>query len=160
MTDERLRSDIEGEFDLLIVTLDYLRRSVLRKLSGLSDEQARKSMVASGTSIGGLIQHLTFVESFWFEEIVTGNESGLGDRSMDLDEAATVTLLGADYEAACERSNEIVREVGDLDAPTSRERHGRSLTLRWVMVHMIEETARHAGHADIIREHLDGTTGR
>ena len=141
----------------LRATLDRLRAGVLKKVAGLSDEDARRSTVDSGTNLAGLVQHLTFVESLWFEEIVAGRTTR-GDRSMRVDPSVPLRTLRADYRAACAASNEIIAAVADADAPVTR--NGKTHTLRSVLLAVIEETARHAGHADIIREQIDGRTGR
>jgi hypothetical protein len=147
------------EVEALRAALDGLRAGVLKKLAGLSDEDARRSTVGSGTNIAGLVQHLTFVESLWFEEIVAGGgKSARGDRSMQVDPSVSLRALRAEYRAACEASNKIIATVGDADAPVTR--NGKKRDLRWVLIAVIEETARHAGHADIIREQIDGQTGR
>lgn len=138
--------------------LDGLRAAVLRKLSGLSGEDARRSTVGSGTSLAGLVQHLTFVESTWFAETVAGGTADRGERSMRVDPAVPLRTLRAEYRAACAASNKIIAAVGDADAPVTRG--GTTRNLRWVLLAVIEETARHAGHADIIREQIDGRTGR
>lgn len=146
------------EVDQLRATLEGLRTGILKKLAGLSDEDARRSTVDSGTNLAGLVQHLTFVESKWFEEMVAGRKATRGDRSMLVDPSVSLRTLRAEYRAACDASNEIIAAVGDADAPVSL--NGQKRTLRWVMLSVIEETARHAGHADIIREQIDGRTGR
>lgn len=147
------------EVEQLRAALDGLRASVLNKLAGLSDEDARRSTVDSGTNLAGLVQHLTFVESMWFEEIVAGSgRASRGNRSMLVSPSVSLRGLRADYRAACEASNEIIATVGDADAPVMR--NGKWRNLRWVLLAVIEETARHAGHADIIREQIDGRTGR
>lgn len=146
------------EVEQLRATLDGLRASVLRKVAGLSDEDARRSTVDSGTNLAGLVQHLTFVESMWFEEIVASGRATRGDRSMSVDPTMALRTLRAEYRAACTASNEIIVAIGDGDAPVVR--NGKSRTLRWGLLAVIEETARHAGHADIIREQIDGQTGR
>jgi Protein of unknown function (DUF664) len=146
------------EVEQLRAVLDGLRAGVLRKLAGLSGEDARRSTVGSGTNLAGLVQHLTFVESMWFEEIVGGGRPARGDRSMLVDPSVSLRTLRAEYRAACAASNEIIAAVGDADAPVTR--NGKTRDLRWVLLTVIEETARHAGHADIIREQIDGQTGR
>jgi hypothetical protein len=148
---------VTPEVEQLRAVLEGLRAGVLKKLAGLSEEDARRSTVGSGTNIAGLVQHLTFVESLWFEEIVAGGKAR-GDRSMEVVPAVSLKTLRADYRAACQTSNEIIAMVGDADAPVSR--NGKKRDLRWVLLSVIEETARHAGHADIIREQIDGQTGR
>ena len=146
------------ELHQLRATLDGLRASVLKKLAGLSDADARRSTVDSGTNLAGLVQHLTFVESMWFDEIVAGGKATRGERSMQVDPSVSLRTLRAEYRAACAASNEIIAAVGDADAPVTR--NGKTHDLRWAILAVIEETARHAGHADIIREQIDGRTGR
>jgi uncharacterized protein DUF664 len=147
-----------GEVQRLCAVLDGLRAGVLKKLAGLSEADARRSTVDSGTNIAGLIQHLTFVESSWFEEVVAGRKATRGKRSMQVDPTVSLKDLRAEYRAACRTSNEIVAAIGDADAPVTR--NGKTHDLRWAMLSVIDETSRHAGHADIIREQIDGTTGR
>jgi len=147
-----------GEVQGLRATLDGLRAGVLKKLAGLSEVDARRSTVESGTNIAGLVQHLTFVESLWFEEIVAGGTVSRGKRSMQVDPAVSLKVLRAEYRAACQASNEIITAIGDPEAPVTR--NGKTHDLRWAILAVIGETARHAGHADIIREQIDGTTGR
>jgi hypothetical protein len=146
------------ELDALLEALSTLRASVLKKLSGLSADDARRSTVPSGTNLAGLIQHLTFVESKWFEQIVAGRKPSRGNRSMHVDQSVSLSELRSDYRAACDASDAIVRELGDPAAPVTHM--GKSRDLRWAILAVIDETARHAGHADIIREQIDGTTGR
>jgi hypothetical protein len=146
------------ELDSLLATLHSLRASVLGKLGGLSEDDARRSTVPSGTNLAGLIQHLTFVESKWFEQIVAGRKPSRGKRSMHVDPAVSLSALRADYRAACDASDALIRELGDPAAPVTH--NGRTHDLRWAIFAVINETARHAGHADIIREQIDGKTGR
>jgi hypothetical protein len=146
------------EVEQLRATLDGLRAAVLRKLAGLSDEDARRSTVDSGTNLAGLVQHLTFVESMWFEGIVAGGKPARGDRSLEVDPSIPLRILRAEYRAAQNASNQIIAAVGDGDASVTR--NGKTHEFRWVLLAVIEETARHAGHADIIREQIDGRTGR
>ena len=150
-----------GELDTALAFLSFARHCVLKKAGGLSDEQLRRILTGSGTSILGLVQHLAEVERYWFCYHLVGaawdavNEHGL---AVSADPAAADVL--ADYRAAIEDSDHAIRAAGDPEArfvvPVDGTRH----TLRWVMAHMTSETARHAGHADILREQLDGTTGR
>lgn len=146
------------EVEQLRAVLDGLRSGILKKLAGLSDDDARRSTVESGTNIAGLVQHLTFVESMWFEETVAGKRASRGARSMRVDPSVSMRTIRAEYRAACAASNEAIAAVGDADAPVTR--NGKTRDFRSVMLAVIEETARHAGHADIIREQIDGQTGR
>jgi len=104
------------------------------------------------------MQHLTFVESKWFEQNVAGGKAK-GNRSMRVDPSVSLQTLRSSYRAACEASNEIITAVGDADAPMAKP-PAKARNLRAALLAVIEETARHAGHADIIREQIDGQTGR
>ena len=146
------------ELEALLAVLDDLRAGVLKKLAGLSEDDARRSTVPSGTNVAGLVQHLTFVESKWFEGIVAGGKPDRGKRSMDVDPDVSLTTLRREYREACEASNAIARGIGDPAAPVTHQ--GRTHDLRWAILSVIGETSRHAGHADIIREQVDGVTGR
>jgi hypothetical protein len=146
------------EVEQLGAVLDALRAGFIKKVAGLSDVDARRSTVASGTNLAGLLQHLTFVESKWFEENVAGREAK-GNRSMRVDPSVSVQLLRSAYRAACAGSNEIIAEVGDADCALAKPQ-GKARNLRAALLAVIEETARHAGHADIIREQIDGQAGR
>ena len=147
-----------SELEALLATLRSLRASVLAKLNGLSEEDARRSTVPSGTNIAGLIQHLTFVESLWIEQTVAGRKPSRGKRSMQVDRSVSLPVLRADYRAAGETSDAIVRAIADPDAPVTHK--GVTHDLRRPALAVVNETARHAGHADIIREQIDGKTGR
>jgi hypothetical protein len=149
---------VTREVEALLAALDDERAGVLKKLAGLTEADARRSTVPSGTNLAGLLQHLTFVEAKWFEAIVGGRSPSRGQRSMEVDASISVKALRADYRAACEASNEIIRSLGDADAPVTYD--GKTRDLRWAILAVIGETARHAGHADILREQIDGKTGR
>jgi uncharacterized damage-inducible protein DinB len=150
-----------GEFDTAFAFLSFARHCVLKKADGLSDEQLRLVLVDSGTSIVGLVQHLAEAERFWFGHHLVGaawqadQEYGM---TVPTDRAAADVLR--DYRAAIEDSDRAIRAVGDPAARCAVAIEGNRHTLRWVMAHMTSETARHAGHADILREQIDGTTGR
>jgi len=101
----------------LLATLEDQRAGVLKKLSGLSDEDARRSTVASGTNLAGLMQHLTFVESKWFEGIVASGAPRRGRRSMEVYPSVSLRALRSEYRAACDASNQIVMALGTADAP-------------------------------------------
>ena len=142
----------------LVAVLDAQRNSALKKLAGLEEVDARRSTVGSGTNLAGLLQHLTFVESKWFEQIVGGGKVNRGSRAMAVDPSVSLRTLRAEYREACEVSNAIIARSGDADAPIAGG--GRFHNLRSVLLGVIEETARHVGHADIIREQIDGARGR
>lgn len=150
-----------GEFDTALAFLSFARHCVLKKAGGLSDEQLRRVLVGSGTSILGLVQHLAEAERYWFGHHLAGAEwaeDGEYGMTVPADRAAADVL--GDYGAAVEDSDRAIRAVGDPAARIAVPVDGNRHTLRWVMAHMTSETARHAGHADILREQLDGVTGR
>jgi Protein of unknown function (DUF664) len=149
---------VTREVEQLLAELDVLRTSVLRKLTGMSEADAQRSTVPSGTNLAGLLQHLTFVEAKWLQGIVAGRAIEGVERSMQVPPSVTLRTLRANYRAACAASNEIIANLGDADAPVTRD--GVTRNLRWAILAVIQETARHAGHADIIREQIDGQTGR
>jgi uncharacterized damage-inducible protein DinB len=138
--------------------LGYLRTSVDRKLLDLSEADARRALVPSGTTILGLVKHLTTVEVYWAQRRFAGAETTLVGDGFDLDPDDTVESVRRAYTEASARTDEIVTACPDLERPLARGRHG--LTLRWMLAHLLEETARHAGHLDILRELVDGRTGR
>jgi uncharacterized damage-inducible protein DinB len=147
------------ERTLLDAYLDYYRATLLRQLDGLTEEQAKWSPVPTGTSIWGLVSHMTWVERWWFAHLIGGVPVGFtwdDDPGSDWRgrEGLTLEELRAEYVAECERSRAVFAAAG-LDDLTHEPRPGRSV--RRVAIHMIEETARHAGHGDIIRELIDGT---
>ncbi|MFC9971007.1 DinB family protein [Spirillospora sp. NPDC127200] len=146
-----------SEAEVLRGFLDHLRTSIAAKVDGAPEPQARTAAVPSGTNLLGLLNHLTFVERSTF----------LGDRVTDWQAtfqaapADSVADVVARYRDAVERANEVLDRCADLGAPVPRPRPGHPApSVRWALTHMIEETGRHAGHADILRELIDGATGR
>jgi uncharacterized damage-inducible protein DinB len=150
------------ERTMLTAFLDYLRERMLAKLDGLDDEQARRSLVPSGTSLLGLVKHLAVVELGWFVWSFAGEDFDVGPSGDQVSPDDTVAVVIEMYRSAFRRSQQIADGVPDLDQRAARSRRPghETQSMRWILVHMIEETARHAGHADIIREQIDGTTGR
>ncbi|MEV0392209.1 DinB family protein [Polymorphospora rubra] len=145
----------------LLGFLDYLREAVIAKTVGVDDRSARAAGVPSGTSLLGIVKHLTAVELNWFVWAYAGMDEPLADDESPPRADETAEDLVAAYRAAVASCNEIVRDCADLGRPGVRSlRETDPPTMRWVLVHMIEETARHAGHADIIRERIDGAVGR
>ena len=150
-----------GELDTALAFLSFARHCVLKKADGLSEKQLRRVLVPSGTSILGLIQHLAEVERYWFGHHLTGAAWNPGQEygmTVPAGRAATDVLAG--YRAAIADSDRAIRAAGGPEARFAVPVDGNRHTLRWAMAHMTSETARHAGHADILREQLDGTTGR
>ena len=152
-----------GELETLTGFLEYFRATVVMKASGLSDAQGAKQLLPSITTVSGLVRHLTDVERFWFQVRMDGQQGlpmAWSDEDPDGDfrvsEEDSLASLIADYESACAQSRAVLAnfELDDLCRGSVRER-----SVRWVLVHMIEETGRHCGHLDILRELLDGSTG-
>jgi hypothetical protein len=128
---------------------------VIRKVSDLPEGVAREPRVPSGTSPLGLIKHLTGAEAVWLEWAFLGREP-FPQLGMEVAESDTVEGCVAAYRAAGARADAIYEALDDLDAVSVRE----DRTLRWILVHTVEETARHAGHMDVMRESIDGAVGR
>ena len=150
-----------GELDVAHAFLKFQRHCVLKKAEGLTEDQLRRPVVASGTSILGLIQHLTEAERLWFDHHLGGNDWSEED---ELDMAVPAELSAEQvieaYRAAIADSDRAIEAAGDPEALMAIPIDGTRKSLRWLLAHMTTETARHAGHADIIRELLDGSTGR
>ena len=148
---------------LLTGFLDWNRGSVVNKVRGLSRADATRVMTPSGLSALGVVAHLAAVEVGWFAETFAGEPVDLrwdAHWSFRVEAGDTVESVVAEYEEACERSRAIVAVAPTLDALSAVEHiHWGHVTLRWVLVHMLEETARHAGHLDLMRESIDGVTG-
>jgi uncharacterized damage-inducible protein DinB len=164
-------TDGTDERAMLAQYLDYHRATLVQKASGLTQEQlAARPVPTSELTLAGLLKHLALVEDDWFQRVMLGGplpepwHSAPWDDDRDWEFHTAVTddpayLFGL-YEAACERSRQAVAAVGDLDALGAvTSRRGERFTLRWVILHMIEETARHNGHADMLREAVDGAAG-
>jgi uncharacterized damage-inducible protein DinB len=132
------------------------------KLDGLNDEQARRVLVPSGTTLLGLVKHLAVVELGWFRWSFVGEDFDVGPGGQDVTPDDTIPSVIEMYREAVRGSQEVTATVPDLDQKAARSRRPGHDTqsMRWILVHMIEETARHAGHADILREQIDGAIGR
>ena len=166
--DPDLRAD---ERTMLEQFLDYDRATLVWKTEDLSDEQLRQTTGASSLTLAGLLKHLALVEDHWFRVILLGLEPAELWRDIDwaadpdwefrtaLDEPRNE--LVALYEATTAASRAAVASVASLDTLSVRtgRRTPEHFTLRWILLHMIEETARHNGHADFLREAIDGSTG-
>ncbi|WP_329233846.1 MULTISPECIES: DinB family protein [unclassified Streptomyces] len=141
--------------------LDYLRESVLAKAAGVPEPSVRTAGVPSGTSLLLLLKHLTAVELNWFVWAYAGADRELMDDACEVLADETASDVADAYREAIARADEVVHACTDLDRPGARSlRETPPPSMRWVLVHMIEETARHAGHADILREQIDGSVGR
>ncbi|WP_240118361.1 DinB family protein [Streptomyces sp. MUM 2J] len=152
------------EKDTLRASLDRHRDAVLWKLDGLDDDSLRRPMTPSGTSLLGLVKHLASVEYAWLVETFGREGEPLWfdpweNEDMRATRDETAERLTAFYARARAAADAVIAEL-PLDAVGRPSWHaGRTVSLRWVLVHMIEETARHAGHMDIVRELIDGATG-
>ncbi|TDU88071.1 uncharacterized protein DUF664 [Kribbella voronezhensis] len=145
------------ELTVLLAFLDYLRGAIVEKVVGAPEPQVRTAGVASGTNVLGLVKHLTAVERFYF----LGEDVRSWAATMRPVPTDTVETVVTAYREAVSRSNEVIAGYTDLTRPAPRTpRKGEPPSMRWLLIHLIEETGRHAGHADILREQLDGTTGR
>jgi uncharacterized damage-inducible protein DinB len=156
---------VAGEAETLEGFLDFQRATLLWKLEGLDDEQLRRGMVPSGTSLLGLVKHLAYVERSWFQRVWAGQEVSFpwtredpdADWRIEPDETTADVL--ALYHRECDRSREIVAVTSSLGEAVVHPRWKEEVSRRWILAHMLEETARHVGHADILREQLDGAVG-
>lgn len=166
MNDARIDPPLNGdEKATLLGFLQFLRASIVHKCNGLTEEQLRSTPTVSSMSLLGMLKHLTIVERYWFQGVFLDAEVDLpwSEEDPDADwrtgEADTASEVVAAYARECEISDRIITEnsLDKMAAWASSEDQRRSL--RWIVVHMIEETGRHAGHADILRESIDGQTG-
>lgn len=150
----------DAELATQVRFLDYLRDSVVAKVEGLDEDVARRRLVDSETTLLGLLQHLTMAECYWFELVWSGSEVELPTGSMIVAGDRSIADVVTAYRRQTDRSNEAVEGADPGATGRSGTHRGERATLRWILTHMVEETARHAGHADILREQIDGATGR
>jgi uncharacterized damage-inducible protein DinB len=170
MTTDRARpGQNAGEREMLAGWLEHHRGILIWKCEGLSAEQLRRRAVPPSTlSLLGLVRHMAEVERGWFQAVFLGQDvPDLYDRSADEDadfndvgQADPAEAFQA-FERECAASRQVVAQAPSLDALSKQtsERTGQAWSLRWIVTHMIEEYARHNGHADLLRESVDGTTG-
>jgi uncharacterized damage-inducible protein DinB len=152
-----------AEKESLKVSLDRHRDAILWKLEGLSDDDLRRQLVPSGTSLLGLVKHLGAVEYGWFcttfghstEPLPFDEEDPEADLRIRPEETTEDVL--AFYGRARAAADQVIGELDVEDTGTAW--FGDTVTMRWVLIHMVEETARHAGHVDILRELIDGMAG-
>ncbi|MFH7335049.1 DinB family protein [Streptomyces sp. KHY 26] len=169
MTSERDEPALNaGEREMLEGWLDYHRGTLIAKCEGLTDEQLRTASVPpSGLTLMGLVRHMAEVERFWFHEVLLGEDQGVlycseddADGDFHVTEADTWQEAYATWQAevAAARRDAAGRSLDVLSRRTSRS-SGEPFSLRWIYTHMIEEYARHNGHADLLRERIDGAVG-
>jgi uncharacterized damage-inducible protein DinB len=150
-----------GERAQLTGFLDFLRAEVHVKMAGLSEEDAHRCTVRSPLlTVAGIVSHLRRAERHWFTGVLGGRPPHLPQDTADdflVARDRPLTELLGEYSAECETSRQVVARL-DLDTEVPFRASGL-VSARWVVLHMVEETGRHAGHLDMIRENLDGVTG-
>lgn len=154
-TDYEFPRDHTDERDLLLEWLDFLRGSVLRDISGVNDEDAHRRPEGKLLPLAGIVNHLVGVERRWIDGGMLGGPIVRKEEEFFPGPELTVAEVTRAYRERAEKTNRVVREL-PLDAPNGRR---EGTTLRWTLLHLINETARHAGHADAVRELIDGATG-
>lgn len=145
--------------------LDFYRDVIVRKIGGMSENDARRRLVGSHTTLAGLLKHLRLIELNWFQRILAQTpDTDLPAVSWDdpdstfaLESTDTTEGLIAAYRQQCDLSRQIAGRHQLTDTVPHPELG--EVSLRWIYIHMIDETARHVGHADILREQTDGQTG-
>ncbi|WP_435813532.1 DinB family protein [Streptomyces zhihengii] len=167
-TDERTEPETTAaEREMLTGFLEYHRDTLLMKCEGLTDAQLRTPSVSPSTlTLMGLVRHVADVERWWFRMVMAGEEIEplyYSDEDPDGDFRTTgettweATL--ADWRAEVAAAREVTAAHGLDDLSVRKSRRGEPFNLRWILTHMIEEYARHNGHADLLREAIDGVTG-
>jgi uncharacterized damage-inducible protein DinB len=161
--ERRFAAHTGTERELLEQFLDFQRETLLWKVSGLTTEQATRAKTPSGMTLLGIVKHLAYVERNWFQNrfLVRGLPvpwvDGDPDGDFRIEPGETVNSIVAFYRAEVAESKRIVAETDSLEAIAQHPKRPHSL--RRILIHMIEETARHNGHADLLREQTDGQTG-
>jgi hypothetical protein len=149
---------LEGdERETLRALLQYQRDSIVGKITGVDEDAARQPLVGSGTTLLWLIKHLARAETLWIVRRLAGHDVDVPDDAVRPDDSLTSAIVA--YRDTWTRVDAIVA-VASLDEPCRDVGDQAPVNLRWVLMHLLEETARHAGHADILRELIDGQTGR
>lgn len=166
MTDDRPGPPLRGgERETLRGFLDYHRATLAMKCEGLSDEQLRRRSTPSTLSLLGLVRHMAEVERTWFRRVINGEDiplvwSAEGDFQAAYDDTgATRSAAFAAWQAEVEHSRRIEAQAESLEVVGHQARWGEDVSLRLVMLHVLQDYARHNGHADFLREGIDGTVG-
>jgi uncharacterized damage-inducible protein DinB len=148
----------DDESATLHALLQYQRDSLVRKVTGLDDAEARRSPVDSGTSLLWLIKHMARAEVTWVLRRFAGQDVVIPDDTAGPDDTLAAAIDF--YRATWKKVDAVAFGSVNLDELCRQPDHGAPVNLRWVLMHLLEETARHAGHADILGELIDGRTGR
>jgi len=157
MSDQKPPYLAEDERAVLGALLQFQRESVVRKITGVEDAAARRPMVPTGTSLLWLVKHLAYAETLWVVQRFAGEDVELPDATVY--ENDTVVSAIELYRSTWSRVDPIVA-AASLDDLARNAPDYPPVNVRWVLAHVLEETARHAGHADILRELIDGQIGR
>jgi uncharacterized damage-inducible protein DinB len=164
---------VADELTMLTAFLDWMRATLRMKAGDLDAEQLQRRLEPSTMTLGGMVTHMAWVESWWFTEIFHGRPPAEpwasfdwkadGDAEWAVAASMEPGEIWALWDTEVERARGILVEAGDLDAIAvghRKRKPGQPLSMRWIVVHMIEEYARHLGHADLIRESIDGSVGQ
>lgn len=157
--------EITGDRALLTASLDTARHAVVSTLVGLPVALLREPLVSPDSSLLGVVKLVTLLERRWFAHTFAGLDVALEDTGRHrhigwrLERSDTARTVVADYRAECQRSREIIERAGLDELSTRPTPSGLQVALRWVVLHVIEQTNRHAGHADVLRHLIDGATG-
>lgn len=157
MADQKPPKHVADERTTLLALLQFQRDSVLRKVTGISETEARHSPVASGTTLLWLVKHLGRAECIWVQHRFAGAAMTVPDDAVT--DADTLPTVIDSYRTTWADIDAIVA-ASSLDDECANPEGDPQVNLRWILMHLLEETARHAGHADILRELIDGDTGR
>ena len=157
MVDKKPPKSFGDERDVLMTLLRYQRESMVRKVVGVDDEAARRSPVTSGTTLLWLIRHLAFAERLWIIRRFAGRQQPPPPPEALTDSVDSALVA---YRETWADVDAVIAATANLDQVSVMGDDSGRPTLRWILAHLLEETARHAGHADILRELIDGATGR
>ncbi len=147
--------DRDDERELLLEWLDFLRGAVLRNISGVSEEDAHRRPEGRLLPLAGIVNHLVGVERRWIDGGMLGGPIVRTEEEFFPGPELTVAEVVRAYRERADKTNRVVRDLALAEPNARRE----GTTLRWTLLHLINETARHAGHADAVRELIDGSTG-
>ncbi len=149
---------VDDERQTVMALLQYQRSSFVKKVSGVSEESARQQFVPSGTSLLWLTKHMARAESLWLLFRFAGQNGAIDSDAITPND----TLQSAidSYQEIWTQCDAVVAAAPNLDVLCQNVGDESPVNLRWVLMHLLEETARHAGHADVVRELIDGQTGR